>query len=152
MEEKVFKMGQQETNGAPSDVEITADFKSRQVPKRKLSRRKTLNYDMNECYSSTNTYGTCSSSLCSTQRDIDLDETDFKMCRPERKRVQIQRFMTGANIRVGEIAADFKVRVMQKRKLSSAHKSLNYDMNECYSTTNTCRTRCVSNRSSTQTQ
>ncbi|EJK63444.1 hypothetical protein THAOC_15893 [Thalassiosira oceanica] len=73
----------------------------------------------------------------------DIDEKEFKMCRQERKRVQKQRAMTRAHVRVGEIAADFKSRVVPKRKLSK-RKILNYDMDEYYS--NTLRT-CVSNRS-----
>jgi len=73
------------------------------------------------------------------------DEKEFKMRRQETKRVQRQRAMTRANVRVGEIAANFKSRVVPNRKLSKC-KILNCDMDESYSTTNTYRTRSVSIR------
>ena len=69
-----------------------------------------------------------------------MGEKDFLIRRRETKRVQMQRAMTGASVRVGAIAADFRSRVVPKRMLA-LRKTLNYDMDVCYSTTNTYRTR-----------
>ena len=75
-----------------------------------------------------------------------MDEKERKRCRRETKRVQRQRAMTRAHIRACEIAADFKSRMVPKRRLSK-RKVLNCDADQPYSTANTYRTRLVPNRS-----
>ena len=76
----------------------------------------------------------------SPRGQLTMGEKDFLIRRRETKRVQMQRAMTGASVRVGAIAADVRSRVVPKRMLA-LRKTLNYDMDVCYSTTNTYRTR-----------